>query len=277
MVLALGAMGSSAAPLHIESARPVSITLSTWLKKTYPYQAAAKETTDPKTKRWAFIIGINDYASPTGDLVGSHYDATELRAALLNLGWRWDHIVLLLDRAATAQHIIDGLRWLELKATTSSTVVFHYSGHEKYTRTTADGDNETRDVELWGADNHYILDGVLGREMNRVHAYRMWIDISTCRAAGFNDYGMVKTGRVLTFSSTASEYSFDVPSLRNSAFGYYMIDLAIRNKAGDMNHDGRVSVEEAYQWSKPYVWRQTGYQQHPVIIDKAGGYIYLKV
>ena len=275
--LTLALAGTSAhVPFDIVTARPVSITLSSWLKAAYPTQAAARErSTDPRTKRWALLIGINDYASPTVDNVGSRQDAVELRTVLTNLGWRSDHIILLTDRAATARHIIDALRWLELKTTTASTVVFHYAGHEKYTRTTADGDNETRDVELWAADNRVIIDGTLGREMGRVRAYRMWIDISTCRAAGFTDAGMVKTGRILTFSSTASEYSYEAAGFHHSVFGHFLIDLGFHSHAGDSNHDGRISVEEDYAFARPYVVAQTGGRQHPVIIDRASGSTYL--
>lgn len=279
LALALAAAGaSSPAPIDITRSERTAITLSSWIKATYPYQAKAREySTVPATKRWALLIGINNYAYPTVDLTGSRQDAEELRTVLLRLGWRSDHIMLIRDGQGTAQHIIDAIRWLSLKTTTASTVVFHYAGHEKYTRTTADGDNETRDVEIWAANNRYIIDGTLGREMNRVRAYRMWIDISTCRAQGFSDYGMIKTGRVLTFSSTPSQYSFDAPSLHHSVFGYFLIHVGMYLKGADSNHDGKVSVEEAFWFSRPYVVSQTGRQQTPVMVDKASGYIYLTI
>jgi Caspase domain len=277
LTLAFGA-ASASVPLDISSSDRTAITLSSWIKSTYPAQAAAREySTNQSTKRWALLIGINDYASPTGDLVGSKPDAVELRTVLLNMGWRSDHILLLTDRRATASHIIAAIRWLYLKTTTASTVVFHYAGHEKYTRTTSDGDSETRDVMIWGADNRYILDGNLGKEMGRVRASRMWIDISTCRSAGFNDYGMVKTGRVLTFSSTASEYSYDVPSLKHSAFGYYLIHVGLYLKRGDYNGDKLIAVEEAAKFARPYVVAQTNNTQHPVTIDKLSGGFYLTI
>jgi caspase domain-containing protein len=277
LVLAMAGT-TSHAPLDISRSERASITLSSWIKATYPSQAKAREySTVPATKRWALLIGLNNYASPTVDLTGSRQDAEELRNILLRFGWRSDHIMLIRDGLGTAQHIIDAIRWLSLKTTTASTVVFHYAGHEKYTRTTADGDNETRDVEIWAANNRYIIDGTLGREMNRVRAYRMWIDISTCRAQGFSDYGMIKTGRVLTFSSTASQYSYDVPSLHHSAFGYYLIHVGMYLKGADTNHDGSVTVEEAFWFSRPYVLAQTNRSQTPVMVDKASGNIYLNI
>jgi hypothetical protein len=273
VTLALAVAGASShAPFSTSTAKPVSITLSSWIKAAFPLQAAARQySTRPSSKRWALLIGLNDYAYPTVDLAGSRPDAEELRTVLLRLGWRSDHIILIRDRAGTAAHIIDGIRWLALKTTTASTVVFHYAGHEKYTRTLADGDNETRDVELWASDNRLIIDGTLGREMNRVAASRMWIDISTCRSAGFNDAGMIKSGRILTFSSTVNEYSYDVPSLHHSAFGYYLIHAGMYLKAGDANRDGKVTVEEAFAYARPFVIAQTGKRQYPVIVDRASG------
>jgi caspase domain-containing protein len=279
LVLALTAAStSSPAPFDPSKSEPVSITLSSWIKATYPNQVKAREySTVPASKRWALLIGLNDYASPTVDLTGSRQDAEELRTVLLRYGWRSDHIMLIRDRLGTAQHIIDAIRWLSLKTTTASTVVFHYAGHEKYTRTLADGDNETRDVELWAANNRLIIDGTLGREMNRVRALRMWIDISTCRAQGFSDYGMIKSGRILTFSSTVSQYSYDIPSLHHSAFGYYLIHVGLYLKGGDMNRDGKITVEEVFAFSRPYVIAQTGKRQYPVMVDKASGSMLLTI
>lgn len=254
---------------------PARASLSSWILTKYPVQAHATQTTAASTHKWALLIGINDYASPTVDNIGARQDAEGLGYTLVKLGWRTDHIIVMKDRDATAQHIIDGIRWLAYKTRTNSIVVFHYSGHENYTRTLADGDNETRDVEIWAADNRYIIDGTLGREMNRVAAYHMWIDISTCRAAGFSDYGMVKPGRILTYSSTVSELSYEDPYAHHSVFTWWEVNLGILGKKADTNHDGKVTVEEAFWWSKPHVTYYTSGRQHPVVIDKVTGNMYL--
>jgi len=179
------------------------------------------------------------------------------------------------DSNATAQHILDGIRWLAYKTRSDSIVVFHYSGHENHTRTLADGDSEAMDVELWASDNRYILDGNLGKEMNRVAAYHMWIDFSTCRAGGFSDYGMVKPGRILTYSSPQSELSYEDPISHHSVFTWWEVNLAIYGKSADANHDGKVTVEEAFGWSKQFVTAYTRGFQHPTMIDRVTGSMYL--
>jgi hypothetical protein len=246
-----------------------------WIKYRYPAQAAASEDGTTPGRKWALLIGINDYAAPTVDNIGARQDAQSFQYVLQKLGWRSDHIILMLDRDATADHIIQGIRWLSYKTKADSVVVFHYSGHENYTRTLADGDDETRDVEIWAADNHYILDGILGQEMNRVAAYHMWIDLSTCRASGFADAGMVKPGRILTYSSTISEFSYEDPYSKHSVFTWWELNLGIYGKRADANHDGKVTVSEAFSWAKPYVTGYTSGRQHPVVINKIVGYMYL--
>lgn len=271
-LLAVSPDGTGAGlPVYTASAT-VASSYSSWIKSKYPKQAAATQSNSvPATKYWALLIGINDYAGNTADNVGSRQDAQTLQTVLLRWGWRQDHIMLITDRDGTASHIIEGIRWLASKTNSSSTAVFHYAGHENWTRTTADGDNEARDVEIWAADNRNIIDGTLGKEMNRVGAGRMWINFATCRAAGFSDAGMIKSGRVLTFSSPENEYSYEDPKLHHSVFGWYSVYQAMYNNKGDKNHDGTITVEEAFAYARPAVVSYTNGAQHPSIVDKVSG------
>ena len=244
--------------------------------KKYPEQANASiDPSVPATNYWALLIGINDYAGSTRDNVGSYQDARDLRKHLLSLGWHSDHIALIANRDATATRIIQGIRWLASKTNSSSVVVFHYAGHEKPLKTSSDGDNESRDVALWVADNKLIIDGKLGSEMSKVAAAKMWIDMAVCRAGGFSDAGMVKTGRILTYSSPESELSYEDPGLHHSVFGWYVIMEGMRQRLGDLNGDGIVTVEEAYKYARPYVVDRTGGRQHPKLIDKLSGELNL--
>lgn len=242
----------------------------------YPAQADAYvDPSVPASNYWALLIGINDYAGSTRDNVGSYQDARDLRKHLLTLGWQSDHIALISNRDATVTRIIQGIRWLASKTNSSSVVVFHYSGHEKPLKTSSDGDNESRDVAIWAADNKLLLDGRLGKEMGKVAAAKMWIDLAVCRAAGFSDAGMIRSGRVLTFSSPESELSYEDPGLHHSVFGWYVIVEAMRQGLGDANDDGVVTVEEAYKYGRPYVIERTRNRQHPKITDKLSGQLNL--
>lgn len=245
--------------------------------KKYPAQANAYyDPSVPASNYWALLIGINDYAGSTRDNVGSYQDARDLRKYLLSLGWHSDHIALIANRDATASRIIQGIRWLASKTNSSSVVVFHYAGHEKPLRTSSDGDNEKRDVALWVSDNKLITDGRLGKEMSKVRAAKMWIDLAVCRAGGFSDAGMIRSGRVLTFSSPESELSYEDPGLKHSVFGWYLTMEGLRQGLGDLNGDGIVTVEEAYKYARPYVIDRTRGRQHPKITDKLSGQLNLR-
>jgi caspase domain-containing protein len=234
-------------------------------------QAARTDPSVPATNYWALLIGINDYAGSTKDNVGSYQDARELRKLLLARNWHSDHIVLLANRQATASMIIQSIRWLASKTNSASVVVFNYSGHEKPFHTSSDGDNEKRDIGLWASDNRFILDGKLGREMDKVRAKRMWINLAVCRAQGFSDHGMIKPGRVLTFSSPEKELSYEDPYAHYTVAGWFIIIQAMTRGYGDTNGDGVITVEEAFRYARPQVINRTSGKQHPVITDKQSG------
>lgn len=231
----------------------------------------------PSTFYWAVIVGITDYAGSTVDAFGSAADAWTLRRHLLSLGWRSDHIYMVTSLSATKDQILRAIRWLAGKTNSRSLAVFHYAGHEMPFRTTADGDAETQDVAIRAADNRFILDGELGRELGRVNAYRMWIHISACRAAGFSDPGMSKPNRVITWASAPTELAYTSQALNYSLFGYYLIVQGLLNKVADANRDGRVSVEEAFWYSRGPVTRWTANRQHPWIADRWPGEFLLAV
>jgi hypothetical protein len=261
-----------AIPLMLTTLGTMNAGASGWISEAYPLQAKAVQVAGvPSTMYWALLIGINDYASPTTDNIGSRQDAEALAQALVKNGWRTDHIITIKDRNATAAHIMNGISWLTSKTNSASTAVFEYAGHERWRSTTASTEPQHRDVELWAADNRNIVDDTLGIALGKVRAGHMWIDISTCRAAGFDDAGMIKNGRILTFSSTESELSAEDPRLHHSVFGWFMIVQAIINRGGDANGDGKVSVEEAFAYARPRVIPWTQKHQHPVMIDKFSG------
>jgi hypothetical protein len=268
--------GTAAGLQTYSASGTVASTSSSWVNKYYSKQAQARQTSsDPASSFWALIIGINDYSGSTPSNVGSRQDAESLSTYLQKLGWRSDHIFLLRDLGATASHITDAMRWLASKTTTTSTVVFHYAGHENWRHSSSERDG--RDIGIWAADNRMIYEKTVGSELGRVRASHMWIDFATCRAAGFDEPGMVKSGRVLTYSSTKAEFSYEDPQLHHSVFGWFMVNKAMYAKNGDANHDGKVTVEEAFSYSKRRVTDYTSGNQHPVIIDKAGGKMSLTV
>ena len=83
-------------------------------------------------KRWALLIGINDYTSPfIRDLRGCKTDVTLMSEVLIErFGFAPNDIKILLNREATRDGIINAFNdWLIAKPESGDDVVFYYSGH----------------------------------------------------------------------------------------------------------------------------------------------------
>ena len=83
-------------------------------------------------KRWALLIGVNDYTSPfIRDLRGCKTDVRLMSEVLIDrFGFTADDIKILLDGEATHDGIINTFNdWLIAKPKSGDVVVFYFSGH----------------------------------------------------------------------------------------------------------------------------------------------------
>ncbi|MHB8513547.1 MAG: hypothetical protein ACYDCC_15430 [Actinomycetota bacterium] len=225
----------------------------------------------PASFHWALLIGINLYYGGTRNNIGSFQDAQTLHDYLLSLGWLPDHVLLIGNHAATHNGILAGLAWLQSHTDERSIAIFNYGGHEDPFYVGGE-----RHIFMQPSDNNYIEDTVVAAELGKVRASRMWINMAVCRADGFNKPGMVKDGRVVTFSSPASELSYEDPDVHHSVFGYNLIVNGIIHDQA--NRKGPASVEMAFRYSLPFVWKRTLDLQHPVMVDRyPGGNFYLSL
>jgi len=260
---------------------PAPAPAATFADRFPAQHAATQDRSDPATTRWALLIGINEHRG-VADNIGSRQDAEDLRAQLLARGWRDDHILVLTDRQATRDGIVAGIAWLADKTDERSVAVFHYSGHSKkwYGRD-VDGDGEVTDEGLWPSDNRFIVDSELVRLLDPVRPHALWLSFATCNAAGLADPGLARPGRVLTFSSGEPQKSYEHPSWGNSVWGWLVIDQALGLGLGDLDRDGRVTVEEAFAWARPRAADTTRRQRHGaqegVIVDLVDGELDLLV
>jgi Caspase domain len=240
------------------------------------HAAAVQDLSRPATTRWALLIGINEHRGTVADNIGSRQDAEDLRAHLLASGWRDDHILLLTDRDATRDNIVDGIAWLAERTDEHSIGIFHYSGHSKeWFRRDVDGDGEAVDEGLWPSDDRYIPDGELVSLLDPVRPHALWISFATCNAAGMADPGLVQPGRILTFSSGEPQKSYENPAWGNSVWGWFMIEQAFGAGLADTDGDGRTTVGEAFEWSRPRARDTTTGQrygtQDAVMVDQVPG------
>jgi hypothetical protein len=211
--------------------------------------------------RWALIVGVDHFQGATRPNFGAVNDAADFRQALLKAGWADDHIRVLTDSGARAADIRSGLQWLVDHSSANSLSVVHYSGHVKQVGSTE---------YLWPHDNSFIPDTDLASSVRQLKG-RAWVDISGCEAAGF-DEGISSPTRLFTASSGASEKSYEIPDLGHSVFSFLLVQKAMLQGEGDADHDGRVSVQEAFAYAAARAPQVSAGQaqgaQHPVM---AGG------
>jgi hypothetical protein len=228
----------------------------------FPAQAAARQTDDPATQSWAVLVGVNRYQGRTADTLGSVADVMVLRESLIARGWREDHILVLTDVTATHDRIVRGIEWLIRSTDERSTVVFSFSGHMRH----RDGV-----TALWPTDNRFIWAADLGRMLGAVPAGRLWASLQGCHAEGLRAPGLEGPNRIVTYSSRRAEKSYEDPEVGHSVQGFYLFAEGFRDGHGDLDGDGRISVQEAHAWAAPRAHTRTAQRQTPLIADGTGG------
>ena len=215
--------------------------------------------------KWAVVIGIDHFQGRTHPNVGAVGDADDFTFMLEHQGWPSDHILELTDGAATAANIRSAFKWLHDHSGPHTYSVFHYSGHVKQLAGDRDRDGEDVDEYLWPHDNQFIADGEFAGWMRSMGGW-LWVDIAGCEAAGFND-GIAAPNRLFTASSQENEKSYEYPQWKNSVFTGLLADQGTNQHKADYNHDGRVSVTEAFRMAAEQAPQITAKQskgpQHP--------------
>lgn len=210
--------------------------------------------------KWALIVGIDHFSGRTRSNVGSVGDAQDTYQLLVNNGWPQDHIRLLTDHDATQSAIRDGLKWLVDNSDANSFSVFHYSGHTKQTK----DKNGTHEF-YWPTDNKFISDSEVSDSLRALRGWA-WIDLSACESAGLAD-DVASAQHLVTASSQVNEKSYEEADWHNSVFTGYMVDQGMLNGGADNNHDGTVTLQEAFNYAAAnapnYTKGQSQGPQHP--------------
>ena len=228
--------------------------------------------------KWAVSIGIDRHrnGSPRNN-VGGVGDANDVAGMLQARGFPRENILVLTEGNATGANIRSAMQWLVDRSSPETLSVFHYSGHIKQIGGDKDKDGEALDEYLWPWDSNFIADSELARYMKQLRGWA-WVDISGCEAAGLDD-GINSPVKVFTGSSRETEKSYEYPAWRNSVWTGLMAERALGDNHADLNGDGRISLNEAFEWSAPQASAITGGQkkgtQHPYINGGEGSEIFL--
>jgi len=225
--------------------------------------------------KYAVVIGISDYYGSSSDLRYCDDDAWDVYYALTGeYGFPSGNIYMLLDSQATYANILGAVDWLKNSAGSGDIAVFTYSGHGSYGTGDPDGDGESTDECIIPWELSRLWDGTLASYMSGISASKVWISFDSCFAGGMVDYGISKSGRIVSMACRSNEYAGESSSVRNGFYTYLMIDRGMRRGYADLNGDGYISVEEAFTYCSNNMGYYS-YSQHPQINDQYSGSMYL--
>lgn len=188
---------------------------------------APHHTRPSVTDRTALIVAVA-HTPGTTPIPGAIADAENIRTALLGYGFRPQNIEMLIDAQATRGAILGGLDSLAARTSSSGIAVFAIAGHSTSRSFAAfDGTRVSK----------YEFAAALGRVRGRV-----WSLFALCHAGAYDLPGTSGPGRVATFSSSASDVTFD--GAGGSAFVEAMV------VEGMIDQHAASSVEAAYGYAR---------------------------
>ncbi|MHC1579134.1 MAG: caspase family protein [Candidatus Alkanophagales archaeon] len=294
-------------PLSYNNPTLLSFTLPPLESGTYTWHASLSDESGvlcedsavwrflgAKVEGWAVLVGIADYVGWVNDLEYADDDALDMRAALVNGGWRDDHIRLLLDDEADKPEIVAALLWLAANADPDDIALFFFSGHgtcgaDMPPPDEADGYDEylcthelagIRDDELAAlldgikARTVVIIDSCFSGGMARQRRAKTLADEHVALKDGF-DKDVAAENRVVLAACDADEYSYEYSFLKNGVFTFFVV----RGLEGyaDADGDDHVSAEECFSFASPRVRYLTSLSQNPRMFDGYEGELELVV
>jgi secreted trypsin-like serine protease len=167
-----------------------------------PTEIVEPEIVEPDTEQTvpagdrALLVGIDEYADPSLNLVGGSVNDVQNVADLLtrHLGFDADQVRTLTNQQATRDNILQAIEdWLIEQSSPGSRVWFYYSGHGYY-QTDESGDEDDpfdevlvpHDAEIlsdqtspWQVGN-LILDDEIGALFSRIQDRRPYLVIDSC-------------------------------------------------------------------------------------------------
>jgi len=250
-------------------------------------------------KIWAVVIGISKYQHVQSLKYGDK-DALAVYDYLISrVGVPKDQVTLLINEQATLTNLKRVLGTeLRRKAGQKDTVIIYYAGHgaPESDSTSADDDGmEKYLVPHEGDPKDLYTTGLPMREVEtilaRLAAERVIFITDACysgatagrtfqtasRRATVSDAFLARLskakGRIVMTASRASEISEERDNLGHGVFTYYLLE-GLRGSA-DVDGDGIISVDEAYNYVAKRVPEVTGQNQHPVKRGEVEGQMIL--
>jgi len=189
--------------------------------------------------RWAILLEMNDFPEGWSDLPVEFINSERLQTVLINLGWQSDHIFVVNDNL-TISVVQEAVEWLINNTDTGDIALLYIFTHGKW----------MRDVLLW---NDWFPD-----EWNQLNTQNRVLLIDTCFAEEFLELIKYDPDPHISLGCCAvDEVSWagleeeGLPII-GSVWNYYFAD-ALCNSSADLDENGLISIEEAFNFSTPLV------------------------
>ena len=236
---------------------------------------------------YALVVGVSKYRDPKIPKLGlSDKDAKAFGDFLKsqNSIFKETQVTSLLNEKATKAEVEKYLYYTLPKAGKEDTIILFFSGHGAF-----DPIRPTEFLFLpYDAETEYLSTSGVKMSgldfLKGVSAERVLVVSDACYAGGFSEMKPKSiapsvdlflqefrnsSGRAIITSSKDKQISWEVPELKNSVFTHYLLE-GLRGKA-DKDHDGVVTVNEAYEYAYLRTKDQTEGRQHPQIEGKMVG------
>ncbi len=242
---------------------------------TFPTPTATIDaTTGTVLTKLALLVGDN-YPGTSSELQYCVNDTDDVYQALTTkYGFPASNIMYLKNEQCTDANIKAGINWLIANSDANSYVAFYYSGHGSKSSTDVDGDGIKPDYSIVPFDFTRIWDAQLAALFAPLAAQHTWIAFDSCYSGGLAVAGTTAPGRVDTFACTAKEYSYESSTTQHGYFTYLTVHQGMLLNMADANTDGKVTVEEAFNYCAANIGTLTR-RQHPVMNDQVSGDLYL--
>jgi len=250
---------------------------------------------------WAVVIGINGYQKAP-QLKYAVNDAKAFYDYLVKkTGTPRENVTLLLNQEASLSNLRSTLgTQLKNKAGKEDMVILYFAGHGATERDvmSPDGDGLEKYLLPFDADLKDLYASALPmREISyilqRIRSERLVFIIDSCYSGasggrtvrtdgmranisdGFLDRIVSGKGTIILTASGANEVSVEKDELRHGVFTYFLLD-GLEGKA-DIDQDGQITVDEAYDYVSKNVPKATGQEQHPVKKGAVEGHLILGI
>lgn len=182
--------------------------------------------------KWAVLIGV--FLPGITGKQGADRDAKDMASVLQQkYGFPKGNIKLLVQNKGTYKNIMEAIGWLKTNEGPSDTVVFLWCAHGGH--------------GFIGTYDNYCVSGEnLKAALAGIESTKFLLWFGSCMSGSLIP-PLAGNGRVIVTAVADGEYAG--VGFKNTVFGENFIVKAMKEGLGDLNADGVVSVEEAYQYA----------------------------